>query len=351
MFIIDSSCISPQATIDGKIFEEGDVIAHSERFTAKEPSYKETIPMALLRRMSKLVRMSIGQALPMLQKNEAIEGVIFGSGNGSGENSGKFLNQIIDYKEGTLTPTNFVQSTSNAVAGSIALMGQITGYNNTHVNHSLSFESVLLDALMYTKDNPESKILIGAGEELSYMNYNIDERRGYYKKEIISSDRFYTSHTQGTIPGEGVALFTVTGQKTDEAIAQITDVAMIVSTDLKEITECLERFLLKNNLTNDDIDVVVSGFDGDEERAIAFDTILSKTSTNKPLIGFKHLSGEHLSSAGFATWFASKIIEGKNIPKSCFLNDIKEISAPKTVLIYNSSDCRQHGFILVQKVS
>ena len=67
----------------------------------------------------------------------------------------RFLNQIVQYDEGTLTPTNFVQSTPNAIASTIGMNLQCHGYNITHVHRGNAFENALLDALMYLD---ESKI-------------------------------------------------------------------------------------------------------------------------------------------------------------------------------------------------
>ena len=60
----------------------------------------------------------------------------------------KFLNQIIDYEEGLLTPGNFVQSTPNAIAAQLGLMTANKGYNITHVHRGLSFENALLDTIL-----------------------------------------------------------------------------------------------------------------------------------------------------------------------------------------------------------
>ena len=54
--------------------------------------------------------------------------MLIGTANGGIEDSIMFLNQIHDYEEGRLTPTSFVQSTYNAIAG---MMGMITSKTAT----------------------------------------------------------------------------------------------------------------------------------------------------------------------------------------------------------------------------
>ena len=141
------SCISPQETINASFFESQIKTFNGDKIVSVEPNYKGVIPSKLLRRMSCLVRMTVGISLPLLNKYDDLNGIIFSSYNSGMDRSMRFLEQIVDYNEGTLTPTDFVQSTANCVAGTLGLMGKITGYNNTHVNQGLTFESALLDAL------------------------------------------------------------------------------------------------------------------------------------------------------------------------------------------------------------
>lgn len=347
MYILNSSCISAQDTISYDFFEKEILGFDKIPLKALEPSYKGKIPMGLLRRMSKLVRMSVGQALPMLQDADNIDGIIFGSGNGSGENSEKFLNQIIEYNEGTLTPTNFVQSTSNAVAGAIALMGKVTGYNNTHVNQGLSFEACLVDALMYFEDHPKETLLIGAGEEIALSNFNIDQQRGEYKNELSSSLDLYSSNSKGTLPGEGVALFTVTGIKPSTTAVEIVDSTMTVTEKIEDIKECLDAFLERNNISPNVIDSLLLGRNGDNRRDHFYDQLFDSIWSDKPQLVFKHMCGEHYSASAFGIWIGSKFLEGKKIPSSCFYSG--DGACAETVLFYNNHEGRQHGFTLLRK--
>ena len=149
MYLKDLSSVSPQVTYTEE-FINGDYKIYSKNILSViEPSYSEIIPASLLRRMGKAVRMGIGAALPLIERNEKINGIVMGTANGGLENCINFLNQIIEYDEGVLTPTHFVQSTPNALAGQLALMSKNTGYNVTHVNGPLAFENAILDAMMF----------------------------------------------------------------------------------------------------------------------------------------------------------------------------------------------------------
>jgi hypothetical protein len=348
MFIKDMSCISTQATYFDAVFENGAKVFNAEKLWAEEPSYKGIIPNSLLRRMSKLVRMSVATGLPLIEKNENFDGIIFGSSNGSVERSLRFLNQIIDYDEGTLTPTDFVQSTPNVVAGVLALMGKITGYNTTHVNQGLSFESAILDALLLFEEGESKRVLLGGGEELSDENYNIDSQRGLFKEEEISTSELLHSTTKGTLPGEGVSMFVLNAKKERDSIAEIVDVDMICHASEKDLIKKVKYFLAKNDMTPEDIDSLFMGRNGDVRTDFYYDHLEKELFTQQNIFVYKLLTGDYYTVSAFATWLAAKLLSGVSLPQECIWKQASR--KPKNVLLYNNYEGKQHGFILMRKV-
>jgi hypothetical protein len=135
MFIHQSICISPQHTFQ-QTLSETFVSSVDNKLQVIEPKY-EDIPLNVMRRMGKAVRMGVGACLPII-KQHSVDGVIIGTANGGMDDCIKFLNQVIEFDEGTLTPTNFVQSTSNAIAAQVAFLSQNNQYNITHVHRGLA---------------------------------------------------------------------------------------------------------------------------------------------------------------------------------------------------------------------
>ena len=340
------SCISPQETYQKPIFENGIQIHEGNKLFAKEPSYRDIIPNGLLRRMSKIVRMSVATGMPLNKRNSPVDAIIIGSSNGSVEKSLRFLNQIIDYDEGTLTPTDFVQSTPNCVAGMLALMGKITGYNTTHVNQGLSFESAALDALLLFEENKAQRILLGAGEELSEANHNIESQRELFKKEEITNDKLLNSNTPGTLPGEGVSMFVVEKTASKEAFAQIVDVDMISHVTKEDIEAKTNQFLAKNGLKPEDIDTLFLGRNGDNRTDNFYDHLEQTTFPTQSIYVYKNLAGEYYSVSAFATWLAALYLKGTKLPKECLWKEGNKDA--KYVLIYNNHEGKQHGFILLR---
>ncbi|MFT5646661.1 MAG: hypothetical protein ACI976_001343 [Aureispira sp.] len=348
MYIIDMSCVSAQDTYKNAIFEEG-VKGHTiPKYWAIEPKYKKMIPLNLLRRMSKSVRMGVGASIPLIdQFKESLDGIIIGSANGSIKKSISFLNQIVEYNEGTLTPTDFIQSTSNSIAGTLALMGKITGYNNTHVNNGISFECAVLDALLLFEEEAAERLLLGGVEELSQANYNIDSLRGMFKEVVVDSTQLLTSNTPGSVSGEGAALFVVDAKPSAAAIAQIVDVDQIVHPTPAEVLEKAKLFLKRNNLTTDDIDALFLGYNGDNRMDHYYQELEEGLFPTQAVYVYKNLVGDYYTVSSFAVWLAANLLSGKKMPPEAIK---KAPTKPiQRILIYNHYQGTQHGFILINK--
>ena len=348
MFIKDLSCISPQHTYDETFFESEPKVHTGNRYAAQEPGYGGLIPAGLLRRMGKAVRMGVGAGLPLINKNPGLEGIILGTANGGLEDCLKFLNQIVDYNEGTLTPTNFVQSTPNAVAGNLALMSKNTGYNNTHVNKGLAFEGALLDALLLMEEKKAKTLLLGSIEEISDYNYNIDMLAGSFKKEESNSETLLNSNTAGTVCGEGAVMFAVEAEKSVNSIAEIVDVEQISYANEDKLKEKLSRFLERNQLQYVDIDTLILGFSGDNRNDHWYGWFQDVLFAGSDVYTYKNLTGDYPTASAFATWMAAQLLSGKKMPAQVLRVKRSAVTAEK-ILIYNHYKGVQHGFILLSK--
>ncbi len=346
MYITDLYSISPQKTFDNSLFDGNVEVFHGNKYYAIEPDYTDLIPRGLLRRMGKAVRIGIGAGMPLIEKQNDIEGIIIGTATGGLDDCIKFLNQIVEYDEGTLTPTNFVQSTPNSIGGHLALMSKNTGYNNTHMGIGTAFESTILDALLLFEEGEVSKLLIGNVEENSPHNFNIDEFAGHFKAEEILSSELLGSNTEGSVCGEGANMFVVSTNK-ENAICELVDVHQFTYPTSCNIEERATQFLEKNDISLNDLDSLMLGFCGDLRTDFWYTDVMSAF-PETTVYSYKNLVGEYPTASGFATWLASNILDGKKIPKEIIYRDAKR--APQNILIYNNYLGTQHGFILLKKV-
>jgi Beta-ketoacyl synthase, N-terminal domain len=346
LYIHHTSCISAQQS-----FAAADIDHLQEAVNNKlqviEPSY-EGIPTGILRRMGKAIRIGVGTALPLLRGNAvAINGVIIGTANGGMEDCIKFLNQVIEYEEGMLTPTNFVQSTTNAIAAQIGLLGANKGYNTTHVHRGLAFENALLDAAMLLNENKKATYLVGGVDEISAYNYNIDWLDGWYKMEPLQARDLYNSSTSGSLAGEGAAMFLVNAVK-ENAIAYVAGIQLLHTTDERAVASALGAFIKQHLPAGESIDLFLSGEDGDRRTLACYTACEAVLSERTIIARFKHMMGEYATVSAAALWLACIVLKDRHLP----LHTIKRGDATATVkriLIYNSHKFRQHSFILVEQ--
>jgi hypothetical protein len=343
LYIHHTSCISPQKTfVDADVSELS--LSSGNMLRALEPLY-EGIPPGQLRRMGKAVRLGVGAALPLLKMNTELSGIILGTANGGMEDCIKFLNQIIDYEEGTLTPTNFVQSTTNAIASQIAFMSKNKGYNITHVHRGLSFENALQDAMMHSAEHPDASYLLGGVDEISDYNFNIDFLIGCYKKGDADNRILYDSVSEGTIAGEGAAMFIVNGLEKGSLVA-VKGLATYHNIKEAELSTVFLEFLSENNLSPNDIDMYISGENGDSRYDKFYSQVELNLNPDTTIVRYKHASGEFPSASAFSLWLACYLSGDKIVPAHMLKRkgDRKEF---KNILIYNCYQGVQHAFVLV----
>jgi hypothetical protein len=331
LYIHDSSCIFPQEGLDSPV---GPV---NNQLKAVEPRY-EGIPGNVLRRMSKSVKMGIGAALPLLKY--APDGILIGTGYGGMEDSIRFLNQIIEYDEGVLTPGTFVQSTANAIASQLGLLHHNRGYNITYVNRGLAFESALLDAAMLVREHPGKSWLAGGVDEISAHNYRFEYAEGWYKKEAFTGNDLYGSDTPGSIAGEGAAHFILNGRR-DGALMEIRKIVLLGGEDENAL-----RSALTGLLEGKSPDLLLSGENGDSRALRWYRIVESLMGPDTGVARFKHLCGEYPTASAFALWLAC------NFPAALPGHLLKRPprGTPRHILIYNNYKFIQHSLILLERL-
>jgi hypothetical protein len=307
LYIHHTSCIYPQKDLDSPT---GPV---NNQLKAVEPDY-EGIPGNVLRRMSKSVRMGIGAALPLLKYSP--DGILIGTGYGGMEDSVRFLNQIIAYDEGILTPGTFVQSTANAIASQLGLLHHNRGYNITYVSRGLSFESALLDAAMLVSEHPGSNWLVGGVDEISDHHYRFECAEGWYK--------------EGVVAGEGAAVFLVN----DRPAGALARISKIVLRGGEE--EEVLRSALTDMLDGQTPDLLLSGENGDSRARNWYRIAESLMGPDTGIVRFKQLCGEYPTASAFGLWLAC------NLPGAQ--------PEHRHILFYNNYKLTQHSLILLERL-
>ena len=348
VYINSTACISVQDTLNENFVELLQNEQTATVISAIEPSYKEFIPAGMIRRMSKSVKMSSVASYYALKeaKIEIPEAIIVGTGMGCSQDSEKFLGNVLDNNEEFLTPTYFIQSTHNTVAGQIALGLKCHGYNFTYVNTSSSLEFSFLDAKLQLEDNEAQNILVGATDEQTARTMDLYRLNETIKKDNDLPFDYLNSQSNGVIWGEGASFFVVGKNKTENTYAKLQDINIINRLKIENTKDFISNFLAKNNLSVDDIDAVILGFSGDQKS----DAYYQKAVTilpNSIQLYYKHLSGEFNTASGFSTFMACHILKNNRIPEIMRINSIEKENI-KNILLYNHLKGEDHSLMLLE---
>lgn len=144
--------------IEGKISEQAQII---------EPDYESILDVRAMRRLSKILKMGLFTALSVKnQANLQPNAIICGTALGCLADTYQFLKNMSDRDEQMLTPTAFIQSTHNTLAGTLGIMLQDHCYNITWSNREFSFFDALEDAVFKVNHSPGDNILVTAADEM-----------------------------------------------------------------------------------------------------------------------------------------------------------------------------------------
>lgn len=307
IYINGASCLSAQPTFPTPSFDDFLPAQPDEVLYAQEPSYKDYIAPNASRRMAKGVKMSIATATEALREANITtpEAIIVGTGMGCVQDSEKFLKAILDNQEQHLTPTAFIQSTHNTVAGQLALHWQCHSYNTTYVNGAISFESALLDATMQLEQQLIANALVGG----------VDEHAPFFlqTQQLVKSN----------LMGEGAAFFALSAIPAEHTYAELVDISLRNEVTPDELPSWVTDFLQRHTLSINDIDII---FTGDP----------TPLPWQCPILSYKNLCGEYFTASAFGLWYACHYL--------------KEDKA-RRILLINSYNNKDFSLVLVEKFS
>ena len=313
-YINSIGLISPQNSI-----EDG-------HFVCIEPVYTEFINPVQLRRMSRIIKMGLGASSMCINNlpGVKIDAIIIGTGLACVVDLEKFLISILDEDEQGLSPIPFINSSHNTVAAQIAMMHKITGYNNTYCHRGSSFESALQDALLLLDENEAQHVLVGG----------IDEYSQYYNKMMNEEPKM-----KNVLFGEGAAFFILEKERKDNTFAEIKGVhSFLMSNNESNEIDCqyikmeITSFLQKHGLNTADIDIFISGKNGNYVTDNIYNQLEKECFINSETLYFKHICGEYMNSTAFALVMATRQLKEQN---------------KKNALIYNHYNFVNHSLILI----
>ncbi|WP_346235942.1 beta-ketoacyl synthase chain length factor [Niabella insulamsoli] len=322
IYILSASAVSPQSSFEAML--AAPQVYSGVRFACVEPDYAKYVDPKLIRRMSRIIKMGVAAASEALQQAsiDMPDAIITGTAYGCLADTDQFLSRMVEFKETLLSPTAFIQSTHNTVAAQIALMLKCHHYNNTYVHRGSSFEAALTDAASLLTSGEAGNVLVGAADELTEHSFKILNRFGLYKKDGLSSSLIKSS-TKGTMAGEGAAFFSIANEKKN-ALAQLC--AFKTGYKTIDATSFIDGFLDENDLNLSDIDLIITGQNGDISEEAHYQQLMASRFEDKKTAAYKQFCGEYPTSTAFAFWMAAHILK----------NGTYQDQPVKRILIYNN---------------
>ncbi len=348
-FINGIGAITPMGCFPSENFLKELHVSGPGRMTVVEPKYSDYIGVMQLRRMSKIIKMGLTSALMCLNDANIKKpnAIITATGLGSVQDTDRFLDNLIDNQENALNPTPFIHSTHNAVAARIAIETGCHDYNMTYVHKNAAFEQAMLDAILKINSGLYTNVLLGGVEEITEENYNLKKHVGFWKEGVNNLELAKNTYTPGTIAGEGSVFFNLSSDKSANSYAEIKDTKTWYKLPAKK-TLALETFLSSVHLTPGDIDLVLSGTNGNVGEDYIYHGVFAKAFTEPAIAWYKHLCGEYDTSVSFALLLAAYLLKTQSIPEFIKFNGAPSKKL-KNVLIYQQRFNRNHSFTVLSK--
>ena len=349
LYIRSAQSISPQDTFPGKDIPEL-IHTYYDVLRCILPEFKNYFAPLERRRMSRIIKMGVACAEEAIKeaKIEKPDAIISGTGLGCVEDTEKFLHNVLKTEEGLLTPTAFVQSTHNSIGASIALKYKCKGYNVLYAHKTSSFESALLDASLYIKENEGKRVLVGGFDEITQENYELKKAAGIFKNNSCTNLDIVKSTSSGSIPGEGATYFVITDEKLSDNYAEIKLINFNHKLkDFGDIKSWISNTLEHSGIKVDQIDNFMVGVNGDAERDKLYYKLIDQMFKSSNSLYYKHFCGEYDTASAFGMWLSSKMLKNKYLNDSLLL--VRNNKPVHNVLIYNQDALNNHSLILLSE--
>jgi len=318
MRISAASTISHQDTFQHKGFSAA-LTGLKQGAQVLEPDYTKFIAPMELRRMSEVLKMAIVCAVDCLDQAELEQpdAIVVGTAIGCAVHTKNFMDKILASDGGLISPTSFILSTHNTIAGQISLRLKNHGYNMTHTQNSLSFEQALMDAMLCVKGGCK-QVLAGAADELETSLYDIKARL----------------HQEHAIPVCGASFFVLSAEAVVGSDINLVDVESLGL--VTGLTEHIATFLSSNKLSAADIDLLLYS-NSTQNTVDELTTIFG----NGKLYDYQAISGTYLTNSAFALHFGIDALSYTSHP--LFGENVRN------VLICNNLIPENLGLILLNK--
>ena len=300
-----------------------------------DPDFRQFISAGEARRMGKLFKRALATSLSALSEGgiEHPDAIITGTGFGSAENTGLFLDAMVREGESLLKPTQFMQSTHNTTSSLIGIHTGSHGYNSTYSQKFLSFDNALLDAWTQFRLGKIHSALVGSHDETTELFHTFLRKGGFVADSEICS--------------EGAVSLLLSDSPSDRALCTLGGIWIQNRPSSGLIRDRIISMLEDNGLQVGDVSAVMTGMNGGETDAdYAF---LEETLPQAVRLSYKPIFGNCFSAPALGVYAACHCLSRGRIP-GCLSLDAAEHPCGKAVLVVNIAERRHCSLILLTRI-
>ena len=309
VYIQAAEQISIQTPLSEEWMEQP-IVYHEPFVKAVNPAFREYIAPNEARRMGNIMKRAIVTSLKVLKETgiNHPDAIITGTSIGSLNYTEKFLDDLVENGEESLSPTYFMQTTHNTVSSTISIFTATHSYNTTYSHGGISFELALKDAWMQLNLGQISNALVGGHDEMVESYYELLRKTGYVGVE-------------GMVPcGECAMSMMLNKQVSPDNLCELAGVSIFRMKSVQNIRKQLEALVEKANIKVETIQMVITGVNGNPENDRLYQPVLDELFPQAEHLQYKQLFGENYTVSALGLYAAAHLMKKQGTPVMLFVN-------------------------------
>lgn len=309
VYIQAAEQISIQTPLSEEWMEQP-IVYHEPFVKAVNPAFREYIAPNEARRMGNIMKRAIVTSLKVLKETgiNHPDAIITGTSIGSLNYTEKFLDDLVENGEESLSPTYFMQTTHNTVSSTISIFTATHSYNTTYSHGGISFELALKDAWMQLNLGQISNALVGGHDEMVESYYELLRKTGYVGVE-------------GMVPcGECAMSMMLNKQVSPDNLCELAGVSVFRTKSVQNIRKQLEALVEKANIKVETIQMVMTGVNGNPENDRLYQPVLDELFPQAEHLQYKQLFGENYTVSALGLYAAAHLMKKQGTPVMLFVN-------------------------------
>lgn len=309
VYIQAAEQISIQTPLSEEWMEQP-IVYHEPFVKAVNPAFREYIAPNEARRMGNIMKRAIVTSLKVLKETgiNHPDAIITGTSIGSLNYTEKFLDDLVENGEESLSPTYFMQTTHNTVSSTISIFTATHSYNTTYSHGGISFELALKDAWMQLNLGRISNALVGGHDEMVESYYELLRKTGYVGVE-------------GMVPcGECAMSMMLNKQVSPDNLCELAGVSIFRMKSVQNIRKQLEALVEKANIKVETIQMVMTGVNGNPENDRLYQPVLDELFPQAEHLQYKQLFGENYTVSALGLYAAAHLMKKQGMPVMLFVN-------------------------------